>query len=76
MTCILGNVSVPVLSVHSIFAPPIVSHAARWRTKLPLCNIRRILYANEMVTDSGKPYGTATTTMAIAVVKFSKNFIR
>lgn len=71
----LGKVSVPVLSVHSIFAPPIVSHATRWRTKLPLCNIRRILYAKEMVTDKGSPYGTATTTIAMAVVKFSKNFL-
>lgn len=46
-----------------------VSQAASTRTKLLSIIILRRLYAKEMVTASGKPSGTATTTMVTAKMK-------
>jgi hypothetical protein len=56
-------VRVPVLSVQMVVADPIVSQAARWRTKDLSAIILRIEYASVRVTANGSPSGTATTTI-------------
>ena len=61
-----GAGSAPVLSEQMAVAPPMVSHAARWRTKLLSRIIFFMLYASEMVTASGRPSGMATTMMVTA----------
>mmetsp|Transcript_8941 Transcript_8941/g.29394 ORF Transcript_8941/g.29394 Transcript_8941/m.29394 type:complete len:257 (-) Transcript_8941:1175-1945(-) len=63
------SVRVPVLSLQICVAPPIVSHAAKKRTRLLSLIIFFMEYANEMVTASGSPSGTATTTMVTASKK-------
>mmetsp|Transcript_10584 Transcript_10584/g.65121 ORF Transcript_10584/g.65121 Transcript_10584/m.65121 type:complete len:233 (+) Transcript_10584:2930-3628(+) len=54
---------VPVLSEQITVAPPMVSHAARARTKLLSFIIFFMEYASDIVTAKGRPSGTATTTM-------------
>eukprot|EP00659_Diplonema_papillatum_P004087 gene4086-biopygen4022 len=68
-------VSVPVLSEQMHVAPPMVSHAARCLTKFLSVSICFIEYAREIVTESGSPSGTATTTIATAVVSISQYFM-
>ena len=51
----------PVLSVQMVVAQPIVSAAARLRTRLLSASMRFTLYARAMVTASGRPSGMATT---------------
>lgn len=62
-------VNVPVLSEHMLSAPPIVSHACRYLTKLFSSFIFPTEYASAIVTDSGNPSGTATTTILTAIMK-------
>mmetsp|Transcript_211 Transcript_211/g.230 ORF Transcript_211/g.230 Transcript_211/m.230 type:complete len:214 (+) Transcript_211:727-1368(+) len=69
-TVIRFSVRVPVLSEQMAVAPPMVSQAANTRTKLLSFIIFFIEYAKEIVTASGKPSGTATTTM---VMLYSRN---
>ena len=52
---------VPVLSVQMVVAQPMVSAAARLRTRLLSASMRFTLYASAMVTASGRPSGMATT---------------
>jgi len=70
---ILFCVRVPVLSEHIIEAPPIVSHAAIFRTRLLSFNILLVEYASDKVTDNGKPSGIATTTTVIPIIKKLSN---
>ena len=56
------------MSVRIVVAPPIVSHAPRYRTRLLSSSIRRTLKANASVTARGKPSGTATTTTVTPVM--------
>ena len=65
--------SVPVLSEHIIFAPPIVSQACNLLTKFLSANIFLTEYANESVTASGKPSGIATTTTVIPIINALTN---
>lgn len=51
----------PVLSVQMVVAQPMVSAAARLRTRLLSASMRFTLYASAIVTASGKPSGMATT---------------
>ena len=67
-TVIWFCVSVPVLSEQIVFAPPIVSHAFRWRTRLLSFIIRFTEYASAIVTASGRPSGMATTRMVTPVM--------
>jgi hypothetical protein len=55
VTVILFNVNVPVLSEQIESAPPIVSHAYNFRTKLLSFNIFFTEKANDKVTARGKP---------------------
>mmetsp|Transcript_41382 Transcript_41382/g.129583 ORF Transcript_41382/g.129583 Transcript_41382/m.129583 type:complete len:282 (-) Transcript_41382:557-1402(-) len=64
-------VSVPVLSEQMLVALPMVSQAASWRMRLLSFIIFVVLYARLMVTASGRPSGTATTTMVTARMKAS-----
>mmetsp|Transcript_10487 Transcript_10487/g.15333 ORF Transcript_10487/g.15333 Transcript_10487/m.15333 type:complete len:507 (-) Transcript_10487:339-1859(-) len=66
-TFILFCVSVPVLSEQMFVAPPIVSHAAKCLTRLLSFIISFTEYAKAMVTASGNPSGTATTTTVTAI---------
>ena len=68
ITVILFCVSVPVLSEQIVFAPPIVSHAERWRTRLLSFIIFFTEYASAIVTESGRPSGMASTRMATPVM--------
>ena len=65
--------SVPVLSEHILFAPPMVSQASILRTKLLSYSILCTDTANDNVTESGNPYGIATTTTVIANTKKPTN---
>lgn len=64
-------VSVPVLSEQMLSAPPIVSQACKYLTKLFYYFILPTLYARAIVTESGRPSGTATTTILTAMMKYS-----
>ncbi len=64
-TVILFWVSVPVLSVQILFAPPIVSDACSYRTRLFYFRILPTEYASAIVTASGRPSGIAMTTIVI-----------
>ena len=61
VTDIKFNVKVPVLSVQIILAPPIVSHACIFLTKLLLSINFLIEKAKLRVTANGNPSGIATT---------------
>jgi hypothetical protein len=64
-------VKVPVLSEHIESAPPIVSHAYILLTKFLSFIIFYTEYANEIVTDKGKPSGIATVNTTIeSIIKF------
>lgn len=62
-------VRVPVLSEQIYEAPPIVSEASSLQTKFCSSFIFMTEYASEMVTASGNPSGTATTTTVIPIIK-------
>ena len=49
-------------------APPIVSHAYSFLTRLLSFNIFFTEYANDKVTDNGRPSGIATTTTVIPII--------
>ena len=68
-------VSVPVLSLQIVVAPPIVSQASSTLTKLLSFIIFIMEYASEMVTARGRPSGTATTMMVIAKMKNSRMWL-
>jgi hypothetical protein len=59
ITVIWPSVNVPVLSEQMLVAPPIVSHACRWRTKLLSLVIAFMEYAKLMITANGSPCSTA-----------------
>lgn len=72
---ILFYVNVPVLSEQIISAPPIVSQAANFLTKLLSFNILLVEYAKDSVTANGNPSGIATTITVIAIItKLSNSF--
>jgi hypothetical protein len=58
-------VRVPVLSEQMLLAPPIVSQASIFLTKLLSVSICLTETANERVTDRGNPSGIATTITVI-----------
>ena len=62
-------VRVPVLSLQIVVALPMVSHASRCFTRLFSLLIWKELKARLSVTASGKPSGTATTRIVIAVIR-------
>lgn len=66
---ILFMVSVPVLSEHILSAPPMVSHAYIFLTRLLSFNIFLTETARDRVTERGRPSGIATTTTVIARIK-------
>lgn len=66
---ILFWVRVPVLSEQIMLAPPMVSHAYSFLTKLLSFNILFTLKAKDKVTDKGKPSGIATTTTVTPIIK-------
>jgi hypothetical protein len=72
VTVILFNVSVPVLSEQIESAPPIVSHAYNFLTKLLSLSIFFTENAKDKVTARGKPYGIATTITVIERIINSK----
>lgn len=63
-------VKVPVLSEQMLFAPPIVSQASSFLTKLLSFNIFLIEKAKDKVTANGSPSGIATTTTVKAKIKY------
>jgi hypothetical protein len=63
------RVRVPVLSVQISFAPPIVSDASNFLTRLFSYFIFITEKAREIVTASGSPSGTATTMTVIPIIK-------
>ena len=65
-------VSVPVLSEHTQVALPMVSHDRMTRTRLLSFSMRFVAKARASVTASGRPSGTATTTMVTATIRMSK----
>ena len=70
-------VNVPVLSVNTSLAPPIVSAASRRLTKLFSYFIYPTEYARLSVTANGSPSGTATTIIVIERIKaFISAFVR
>lgn len=66
---ILFMVRVPVLSEQIVFAPPMVSQASIFLTKLLSSNIFLTENAKERVTDNGNPSGIATTITVIPRIK-------
>lgn len=62
-------VRVPVLSEQILLAPPIVSQASIFLTKLLSRSIFLTETARERVTDRGSPSGMATTMTVIASMK-------
>ncbi len=64
---------VPVLSEHILLAPPIVSHAYNFRTKLLSFNIFFTEKARDKVTAKGSPSGIATTTTVNVKIKYDIN---
>merc|ERR550534_2237205 len=71
-TLMIFVVKVPVLSEQIVVAFPMVSQAASFRTKLLSSYILLIEYANETVTASGRPSGTATTIIVTETTMFCK----
>ncbi|PTQ44887.1 hypothetical protein MARPO_0017s0012 [Marchantia polymorpha] len=69
LTTILLVVKVPVLSLQIVLAEPIVSQAARWRTKALSWIIFFIVNASVRVIARGSPFGTATTMIVTAMAK-------
>jgi hypothetical protein len=69
-------VRVPVLSVQISLAPPIVSEASSFLTRLFSFFIFMTEKAREMVTASGRPSGTATTMTVTAMIMKSINLLR
>lgn len=63
-------VKVPVLSEQMLLAPPIVSQASSFRTKLLSTNIFLTEKARDKVTARGRPSGMATTTTVKANIKY------
>ena len=63
------NATLPVLSEQMVVALPMVSQAANCLIEHLSSYIFFVLYANEMVTASGRPSGMATTTIVIAKIK-------
>lgn len=68
-TVIRFRVSVPVLSVQILFAPPIVSQSAICLTKLLSLLILPKEKASAIVTAKGRPSGTAITTIVMPIIK-------
>ena len=66
---ILFMVRVPVLSEQMVLAPPMVSQASIFLTRLLSSNIFFTENAKESVTDRGSPYGIATTMTVIPRIK-------
>jgi hypothetical protein len=60
---------VPVLSEQIMSAPPIVSQACIFLTRLLSSSIFFTEYARERVTANGKPSGMATTITVIPIMK-------
>lgn len=60
----------PVLSEQILLAPPIVSQAAIFLTKLLSTNIFLTEKAKDKVTARGRPSGIATTTTVRAKIKY------
>lgn len=73
VTAIMFLVRVPVLSEQMLSAPPIVSQACKYLTKLFSYLIFPTLYARAIVTANGRPSGTATTMMLTAMMNASTN---
>ena len=69
MKVILFKVKVPVLSEQIVLAPPIVSHAYIFLTRLLSLSIFFTEYAKDSVTAKGNPSGIATTITVIANIK-------
>jgi hypothetical protein len=69
-------VRVPVLSEQILLAPPIVSQAYIFLTKLLSSSIFFTENASESVTESGSPSGMATTMTVIPIIKKSKILIK
>mmetsp|Transcript_21596 Transcript_21596/g.43794 ORF Transcript_21596/g.43794 Transcript_21596/m.43794 type:complete len:334 (+) Transcript_21596:320-1321(+) len=67
-TVIFDVVSVPVLSLQIVVAPPMVSQALKCRTRFWSRNIFLTEKARAMVTARGRPSGTATTKIVIPVI--------
>ena len=61
-------VSVPVLSVQISLAPPMVSEASSFLTRLFSSFIFMTEKAKEIVTSKGRPSGTATTIIVMAII--------
>mmetsp|Transcript_21595 Transcript_21595/g.43788 ORF Transcript_21595/g.43788 Transcript_21595/m.43788 type:complete len:232 (+) Transcript_21595:1836-2531(+) len=68
-TVIFEVVRVPVLSEQMVVAPPMVSHALRWRTRFWSLSIFFTEKARAMVTARGRPSGTATTKMVTPEIR-------
>jgi hypothetical protein len=66
-------VSVPVLSEQILLAPPIVSHAYNFLTKLLSLSIFLTEKASDRVTAKGNPSGIATTTTVNDKIKYDKS---
>ena len=75
VTDIKFKVKVPVLSVQIIFAPPIVSHACIFLTKLLLSINFLIEKAKLRVTANGNPSGIATTIIETHNIIIVKTFL-
>ena len=70
VTVILFIVRVPVLSEQMLFAPPMISQEERRFTKFLSISMRLTEYANDIITASGRPSGTATTTIATPMMRY------
>ena len=68
VTVISFCVSVPVLSLQMLLAPPIVSQLARFLTRFYWSFILLTENARAIVTANGRPSGTATTIIVIAIM--------
>ena len=68
VTVISFCVSVPVLSLHMLLAPPIVSQLARFLTRFYWSFLLLTENARAIVTANGRPSGTATTIIVIAIM--------
>lgn len=73
VTVISFMVRVPVLSEQIVLAPPIISHEASLFTKFLSRSIFFTEYANEIMTASGNPSGTATTTIVTPIIKYESH---
>ncbi|KAH3672958.1 hypothetical protein WICPIJ_009967 [Wickerhamomyces pijperi] len=73
-TLILLTVNVPVLSEQMAVQLLIISQLLNTLTKFESLAILVVANAKAKVTANGKPSGTATTMIVIAVMKIFKNF--